>query len=180
MYSRIPDWFCSWIDAVFKSYWHIPTTSNYLLSIDVQQLFHTFQEFFSKDHEYWMALFCKEFVQVTVSFFFAYKEYHHCLQKSIKWILRINKKQKWLILTGTWPWNRVLNTLTTIQFHNKYCIFFCSPMSELPPNAVTFDWNCLTGVIICGAHVAPFVKRGVSKRKGPKYNRIVFTVGVGG
>lgn len=39
-------------------------------------------------------------------------------------------------------------------------------MSELPPNAVTFDWNCLTGVIICGAHVAPFVKRGVSKRKG--------------
>lgn len=45
-------------------------------------------------------------------------------------------------------------------------------MSELPPNAVTFDWNCLTGVIICGAHVAPFVKRGVSKRKGPKYNRI--------
>lgn len=53
-------------------------------------------------------------------------------------------------------------------------------MSELPPNAVTFDWNCLTGVIICGAHVAPFVKRGVSKRKGPKYNRIVFTVGMGG
>lgn len=53
-------------------------------------------------------------------------------------------------------------------------------MSELPPNAVTFDWNCLTGVIICGAHVAPFVKRGVSKRKGPIYNRIVFTVGVGG
>lgn len=127
MYSRIPDWFCSWIDSVFKSYWHIPTTSNYLLSIDVHQLFHTFQEFFFKDHEYWMALFCKEFVQVTVSFFFfAYKEYHHCLQKSIKWILRINKKQKWLILTGTWPWNRVLNTLTTIQFHNKYCIFLQS------------------------------------------------------
>lgn len=48
-------------------------------------------------------------------------------------------------------------------------------MSELPPNAVTFDWNCLTGVIICGAHVAPFVKRGVSKRK----DRIEFTVGVG-
>ncbi|XP_078317766.1 regulator of G-protein signaling rgs-2-like isoform X2 [Crassostrea virginica] len=37
-----------------------------------------------------------------------------------------------------------------------------SPMSELPPNAVTFDWNCLTGVIICGAHVAPFVKRGMT------------------
>ncbi|XP_056017145.1 regulator of G-protein signaling rgs-2-like isoform X2 [Ostrea edulis] len=36
------------------------------------------------------------------------------------------------------------------------------PMSELPPNAVTFDWNCLTGVIICGAHVAPFVKRGMT------------------
>lgn len=50
-------------------------------------------------------------------------------------------------------------------------------MSELPPNAVTFDWNCLTGVIICGAHVAPFVKRGVSKRKGSKYNHIDFTGG---
>lgn len=50
-------------------------------------------------------------------------------------------------------------------------------MSELPPNAVTFDWNCLTGVIICGAHVAPFVKRGVSKRKG---QNIIISISPGG
>ncbi|KAK3092042.1 hypothetical protein FSP39_024680 [Pinctada imbricata] len=35
-------------------------------------------------------------------------------------------------------------------------------MSEVPPNSVTFNWSCLTGVIICGAHLAPFVKRGMT------------------
>lgn len=53
-------------------------------------------------------------------------------------------------------------------------------MFEFLLNVVIFDWNCFMGVIICGVYVVLFVKRGVSKRKGLKYNCIVFIVGMGG